>query len=118
MAVVRERDQMPVRTGPGWTEVSCADSALFGVAVPMSAREYRLDPGTTAPEIDVTGEEAMGYVAAGSGVADAGGEELRLQHESVLWLAGGGRLVLTAGPEGLTLLLAESSGGRSQRAEA
>jgi hypothetical protein len=110
MAVVRQRDQMPTRTGAGWTEVCCAGPSLFGAPVPMSARELRIDPGITMPAIEITGDEAMGYVAAGSGIAEAGGERFNLEHESVLWLAGGGQLILTAGGGGLTVLLADSSG--------
>lgn len=111
MAVLRHRDQMQSRGGPGWSEVTCAGSALFGDAVPMSAREYRIGPGITVRGIETAGEESMGYVAAGSGVAEVGGEQFGLEHESMLWLAGPGQLAVTAGPEGLTWLLAESVGG-------
>ena len=87
MPVVLQRDEMPVRSGPGWAEVTCAGPALFGAPVPMSAREYRIGPGATGPRIEITGAEAMAYVAAGAG-----------------------DLVLTAGPEGLAVLVAESAG--------
>jgi hypothetical protein len=49
----------------------------------------------------------MAYVAAGD---EAGGELRPLGPESMLWLAGTTELVLTAGPEGLTVLVAESAG--------
>lgn len=116
MAVVRQRDQMPTRSGPGWTEVSSAGSSLFGARVPMSAREFSIEPQVTVSGIEITGEEAMGYVAAGSGIANAGGEQFRLERESMLWLAGARHLVVTAGPEGLTLMLAESAGEPGERA--
>lgn len=109
MPVLRERDQMPGRTGPGWTEVTCASTALFGVAVPMAARHYSVSPGATVAQIEITGAEAMGYVEAGSGFADADGERFRLAAESMLWLSGGGLIALTAGPDGLKFLLAESA---------
>jgi hypothetical protein len=110
MPVVRQRRDMPAGRGPGWTEVTCASPALFGAAVPLSAREYLIGPGASGPRIELTGAEAMAYVAAGSGVAEAGGEQFRLAPESVLWLSRAGQLVLTAGPEGLTVLVAESAG--------
>ncbi len=52
----------------------------------------------------------MAYVAAGAGVAEAGGEQFPLGLESVLWLSGARELVLVAGPEGLAVLVAESAG--------
>jgi hypothetical protein len=110
MPVVLQRGEMPARGGPGWAEVTCAGPSLFGAAVPMSAREYRLEPGATGPRIEITGAEAMAYVAAGAGVAEAGGERFPLGPESVLWLASAGELVLVAGPEGLAVLVAESAG--------
>lgn len=109
MPVPRDRDQMPGRTGPGWTEVTCASSALFGSPVPMVARDYSIGPAVTVAQIEITGAEAMGYVEAGSGIAEAGGEQFRLEAESMLWLSGAGLLTLTAGPDGLKFLLAESA---------
>jgi hypothetical protein len=110
MPVVLQRGEMPARTGPGWAEVTCAGPSLFGAAVPMSAREYRLGPGARGPRIEITGAEAMAYVAAGGGTAEAGGGQFPLGPESVLWLSRAGDLVLTAGPEGLAVLVAESAG--------
>lgn len=110
MPVVRQRSDMPTRGGPGWTETTCAGAALFGAPVPMSAREYLIDPGASGPPIEITGAEAMAYVAAGSGTAEAGGERFALAPESVLWLSQAGPLGLTAGPEGLAVLVAESAG--------
>jgi quercetin dioxygenase-like cupin family protein len=107
MPVVRHIHQLPTRHGPGWSQQDWAGAAIFGEAVPMRARRYRLDAGATGPGIAFgAAEEAFVYVIAGAGAA--GGQRYPLARESVLWLAGGKGIGVTAGPDGLDLLAAES----------
>jgi quercetin dioxygenase-like cupin family protein len=110
MPVVRHPDQLPVRRGPGWTELSWAGAVSFGTPVPMEARRCVIDPGTAGPALRLTAQEALVYVAAGGGTAEAGGEQFVLGPESVLWLASCDEVSLRAGAEGLDALVAESTG--------
>jgi quercetin dioxygenase-like cupin family protein len=103
-------------TDQGWTSRVWASAGTFGQPVPLKVNRWRLDPGARAPGIPLGGTEAFGYVIAGSGTAqaappDAGGEVFGLGTESVLWLAGCDGLTLEAGPGGLDLLVAQSTGG-------
>ena len=52
----------------------------------------------------------MVYVAAGSGTAQVGAEQYPLERESMLWLSPATEIALTAGPDGLECLLAQSAG--------
>ena len=114
MPVVRHIHQLPTRHGPGWSQQDWADAAIFGEAVPMRARRYRLDAGVTGPGIALgAAGEAFVYVIAGAGAGTAGGQRYPLARESVLWLAGGDGIGVTAGPDGLDLLAAESTGPAS-----
>jgi quercetin dioxygenase-like cupin family protein len=111
MPVVRHIHQLPTRHGPGWSQQDWADAAIFGAAVPMRARRYRLDAGATGPGIAPgKAEEAFVYVIAGAGTGIAGGQRYPLARESVLWLTGCDGIGVTAGPDGLDLLAAESTG--------
>ena len=116
MPVVRHIHQLPTRHGPGWSQQDWADAAIFGEAVPMRARRYRLDAGATGPGIALgAAGEAFVYVIAGAGAGTAGGQRYPLARESVLWLAGGDGIGVTAGPDGLDLLAAESTGPASMQ---
>ncbi len=100
----------------GWTSRVWASADVFGQPVPLKVNRWRLAPGARAPGIPLGGTEAFGYVIAGSGTAqasppDAGGEVFSLDTESVLWLAACDELTLQAGPAGLDLLVAQSTGG-------
>ena len=108
MPVVRHPDQLAQEHGPGWSRQMWAGPAVFGEPVPMTALRYRLDPGTAAG-VPLARQEACAYVRAGAGTAGAGGDEFPLAGESVLWLAGGADLQLTAGPAGLDVLVAEAT---------
>jgi quercetin dioxygenase-like cupin family protein len=110
MPVVRTVDTLPARRAAGWIEWDWAGPDTFGVPVPMTARRTVLDPGAGRPEIPLGSREAMVYVAAGSGTAEAAGEVFTLSHETVLWLAGRGAVTLRAGEAGLDALIAESTG--------
>jgi hypothetical protein len=66
MPVVLQRGEMPVRGGPGWAEVTCAGLSLFAAAVPMSAGEYRLGPGSRGPLIGITGPDGLTVLVAES----------------------------------------------------
>ncbi len=110
MPITRRPDQLPVAEGPGWHQQEWASAEVFGEPVPMRARRCRLDTGITGPAITLTGQEAFGYVIGGTGAARAGTDSYLLARESVLWLAGCDALTLTAGPDGLDVLVAESTG--------
>jgi len=110
MPVIRHPGQLPVTDGPGWHQQEWASAAVFGEPVPMRARRYRLDPGAAGPRIALGGQEAFGYVIAGTGAGRAGTDSYLLARESVLWLGGCDALALTAGQDGLDLLVAESTG--------
>ena len=110
MPVIRHPGQLPATDGPGWHQQEWASAAVFGEPVPMRARRYQLDPGAAGPGIALGGQEAFGYVIAGTGAGRAGPDSYLLARESVLWLGGCDALALTAGQDGLDLLVAESTG--------
>jgi len=109
MPVVRSRSEMTTRHGDGWTETVCADSAAFGAPVQMQGRLFTLDPAAAMPPVPVAAREAMVYVASGSGTAQVGTERYPLERESMLWLSPATEIVLTAGPDGLECMLAQSA---------
>ena len=110
MPVIRHPGQLPATDGPGWHQQEWASAAVFGEPVPMRARRYQLDPGAAGPGIALGGQEAFGYVIAGTGAGRAGPDSYLLARESVLWLGGCDALALTAGQDGLDVLVAESTG--------
>ena len=110
MPVVRHRSEMTTRQGAGWTETACAGPAAFGVPVGMQARLFTLAPAAGTPPVQIAAQEAMVYVAAGSGTAQVGAEQYPLERESMLWLSPATEIVLTAGPGGLECMLAQSAG--------
>jgi mannose-6-phosphate isomerase-like protein (cupin superfamily) len=87
-----------------------ASAAGFGTPVPMRASRWVIDPGTVGPAIRLGAQEALVYVAAGGGAAQAGSERFALGPESMLWLASRDEVSLQAGPSGLDALVAESVG--------
>ena len=109
MPVVRQRSEMTIRQGAGWTETACAGPAAFGAPVAMQARLFTLEPAAATPPVPVEAQEAMVYVATGSGTAQAGGERYPLERESMLWLSPATEIVLTGGPDGLECILAQSA---------
>jgi quercetin dioxygenase-like cupin family protein len=110
MPVVRHPDELPAQRGPGWAERLWAGAVAFGAPVPMEARHCVIEPGAAGPAMRLGGQEALVYVAAGGGTAEAGGERFTLGPESVLWLASCDEVSLRAGAEGLDALVAESTG--------
>jgi quercetin dioxygenase-like cupin family protein len=110
MPVILRSEQLPATDGPGWHQQEWAGADVFGEPVPMRARRYRLDRGAAGPAITLAGQEAFGYVIGGTGAGRAGGDSYLLARESVLWLGGCDALALTAGRDGLDVLVAESTG--------
>jgi redox-sensitive bicupin YhaK (pirin superfamily) len=110
MPVVRHRSEMTTRQEAGWTETVCAGPAAFGAPVEMQARLFTLDPAAAMPPVLIAAQEAMVYVAEGSGTAQVGAERYPLERESMLWLSPATEIVLTAGPDGLECMLAQSAG--------
>ncbi len=108
MPVVRHPGQLVQESGPGWSRQAWAGPAVFGEPVPMQAVRYRLDPGVPL-DVRLDGQEAFAYVIAGEGDAAASAGGFPLAAESVLWLAGGGVLRLTARPAGMDVLVAEAT---------
>jgi quercetin dioxygenase-like cupin family protein len=109
MPVVRQRSEMTTQQGTGWTETVCAGPAAFGAPVEMQARLFTLEPGAATPTVAIAAQEAMVYVAAGSGTAQVGAEQYPLERESMLWLSPATEIVFTAGPDGLECMLAQSA---------
>ena len=100
----------------GWTSRVWASAEVFGQPVPLKVKRVRLDAGARARGIPLGGTEAFAYVIAGSGTAQAsppgpGAEWFGLDAESVLWLAACDSLDAEAGPAGLDLMVAHSTGG-------
>lgn len=112
MPLVREAASLPVRHGDGVTETLGADPGVFGVPVPMRMRRVAVEPGVTAT-LEVAGEEVMAYVLTGSGSVAAGGEQHALAPESMAWVDPGS-IQLTAGDDGLVVLVAEAPGPTSR----
>jgi quercetin dioxygenase-like cupin family protein len=110
MPIIRHPDQFPATDGPGWHQQEWASSGVFGEPVPIRARRYRLDRGASGPGITLTGQDAFAYVIGGTGAGRAGADSYLLATESVLWLGGSDALALTAGQDGLDVLVAESTG--------
>ena len=108
MPIVRRASQLEHHSGPGWASQAWAGAAVFGEPVPMRADRHRLEPGSGSPRFPLNGQEAFGYVIAGTGTARAGDETFPLAGESVLWLAACTGLELQAGPDGLDVLVAQS----------
>lgn len=111
----------PAGDDRGWTSLPWASADIFGQPVPLRVTRLRLEAGALAPGIPLGGTEAFGYVIAGSGTAqaspaDAGADRFGLDAESVLWLAACDGLTVEAGPSGLDLMLAESTGGAAPAA--
>ena len=109
MPVVRLPGEMTTRQGVGWTETVLADSRAFGAPLGMAARLFTLAPAAAMPPVPIAATEAMVYVAAGSGTADADQEQYLLERESMLWLSPATEIALTAGPDGLECMLAQSA---------
>lgn len=109
MPVVRHPDELPVVHGDGYTETACADAQIFGEPVPMRARRFLLEPGSTAPT-EIAGDEAMVYVARGSGVLEVGAERHDLAPESMVWIEPPATVTMRAGNDGMDVLVSEAPG--------
>src|SRR5215469_9203273 len=99
----------------GWTCHVWASADVFGQPVPLTVSRWRLDGGANAHGIPLGGTEALGYVIAGSGTAEASpaeaaGERFALAGETVLWLSACDTLAVTAGSDGLHLMVARTTG--------
>lgn len=111
MAEIRAQGQMPTDAGPGWTRTVLADPKSGG-GLPMRAERWRLEPGASGPPLDAPGGETMMYIIAGTGTVRVGGTTYAVEPESVIWLSAGDRINLTAGADGLEILLGAADGGR------
>jgi mannose-6-phosphate isomerase-like protein (cupin superfamily) len=106
----------PASDERGWTARYWAGAKAFGEPVPLEVRRYRVAANAQMPLrcIPLAGTEAMAYVIAGSGTAvtapPGDGERFSLGAESVLWLSAAEGLSLGAGPGGLDVLVAQSTG--------
>ena len=98
----------------GWTSGPWASADIFGEPVPLNVTRFGLDAGAHVPGIRLGGTEAMAYVIAGSGTALAApahdGERFALAAESVLWLSGCDEVTADAGPGGMDLMVARTTG--------
>ena len=98
----------------GWTSGPWASADIFGEPVLLNVTRFGLDAGAHVPGIRLGGTEAMAYVIAGSGTALAtpahDGERFALAAESVLWLSGCDEVTADAGPGGMDLMVARTTG--------
>jgi len=96
----------------GWTTGPWAGNDFFGEPVPLKVRRFLIDANVSARLIPPRGREAFAYVIAGSGTAAASppAERFALGTESVLWLGPCDELSVEAGPDGLDLMVAETTG--------
>jgi len=101
----------------GWTSGPWASADIFGEPVLLNVTRFGLDAGAHVPGIRLGGTEAMAYVIAGSGTALAApahdGERFALAAESVLWLSGCDEVTADAGPGGMDLMVARTTGPAS-----
>lgn len=67
-----------------------------------------LVPGAPKADIAAASGERFLYVVRGAGEAGLGAETFALEDESVLWLDPDDAPTLTAGPEGLEVLIARA----------
>jgi quercetin dioxygenase-like cupin family protein len=110
MSFSRTQQDLPTRTGDGWQEYICCAPEVFGEPVPLRTVRYTLAAGATGPDIDLSGDEVMLYVAAGSGELTVLNDAAHLEPESMAWLPPGGSLRLCAGDDGLDVLLSLAPG--------
>lgn len=104
MPIIINPDDMNVtRSGDGWVELTIADSEQIG-APAMIARRWTFEPNARGPLLTQGDTEQLLYVIRGSGTAVVDGEELSLEHESVLWVEPGEKYQFIAGPQGLEIL--------------
>ncbi len=96
----------------GWTTGPWFREEMFGQPVPLKVRRFLIDACVTARLVPPRGAEAFAYVIAGSGVAAESppAERFSLGTESVLWLGACDELSVEAGPDGLDLMVAETTG--------
>jgi quercetin dioxygenase-like cupin family protein len=108
MALIVQSDEMPLRSGPGWTEAAVADEHLSGVPV-LTASRLIVDREQRTPEFAHEVGEQMVYVVSGSGKAFVnGGVGIPLERETMLWLEIGDRCIFEAGLGELVLLRASA----------
>jgi mannose-6-phosphate isomerase-like protein (cupin superfamily) len=104
----------PAGTADGWTCRLWASAEVFGQPVPLKVIRWRVATGARTLDIPLGGTEALAFVIAGSGTAVASpaveGERFPLGTESVLWLSACDSLTAWAGPGGLDLLVARTTG--------
>ena len=102
----------PVGAVAGWTSRPWAGGDVFGQPVPLKVRRLLVDANVTARVVPPRGQEAFGYVIAGSGTAVASppAERFALGTESVLWLGACEELSVEAGLDGVDMMLAETTG--------
>ena len=95
MPVVRYRSEMTTRQGAGGPRRS-ARAGRLRRAGRDAGPPFTLTPAAAMPPVTVEAQEAMVYVAAGSGTAQVGAEQYPLERESMLWLSPATEIVLTA----------------------
>ncbi len=95
--------------GDGWT-VSTLAGAAHVPGMAMTARLWRLEPGSATPEESWSeARERFLYVVSGSGTMALEGRDEALAREDMVWIEAGDRFSLKAGDEPLTVLDAASA---------
>jgi redox-sensitive bicupin YhaK (pirin superfamily) len=109
MPEFRRPEEMAIDDGgEGWALSTLADSSQIE-GLGMVARRWALGAGARSPRRRTyRGAECFLYVIQGEGAAVIGGDRLRLDRESVVWLEPDDAYSLEAGPGGLEVLEARS----------
>jgi quercetin dioxygenase-like cupin family protein len=103
MPLIVNSEEMVMRRGEGWTEITLADTQTIG-APAMVARRWVFEPGAQGPELVQGDVDQLLYVIRGNGLAVVNGQEFRLSQESLLWVEPGERYCFISGDEGLEIL--------------
>jgi quercetin dioxygenase-like cupin family protein len=103
MAHIRRMDQLSGQSGTGWTRTDLADPGSRH-GLPMRAERWRLEASISRP-LEAAGDETMLYVIAGTGTIRIGDTTYEIEPESVVWLTAGDPISVTAGADGLEILM-------------
>ena len=97
-------NEMQTTAGHGWEEILLADAGTFGTSA-MIAKRWNIEPNVEMPSQGLMETDTMLYVISGSGRAAVGPDRFELETEDVLWLEPREEVVLSAGENGLSILV-------------
>ncbi len=104
MPIIINEDDVKVRQGQGWTQLTLADTEMIG-APAMVTRRWVFEAGAQGPKLEQGNTDQLLYVIRGDGQAIVNGEAMLLTNENVLWVEPGDQYQFLAGEEeGLEIL--------------